>query len=96
MASVDTSTVLAGLTLALVTLVAWKKLSGGPRRGGGKKSFDEIPTVPGKFFFGSALQVNEKRPDLTLLEWAAQYGPVFKVKLFNMIFVAVSRYNLSL
>lgn len=104
-AAVDTTTVLAGLTLALVTLLAWKTLSGGPRRGSsgkklsdgprrgsGKKSFDEIPTVPGLPFFGSAARINLWRPDLTLLRWAKQYGPVYKVKLFNMTFVAVSRY----
>lgn len=92
----EESAALACVTVGLVIVLIWRRLTddkGSKGRGGKGKSLSDIPTVPGWPIIGSALQINRKRPDLTFIAWAKQYGPVYKVKIFNKTMIVLSRYE---
>lgn len=92
----DIGSVLLGLLAVLVAMLVWKKITNTRKtrsNSGARKSFNDIPTVPGWPIVGSGLQIDRLRPDLTLLNWAKQYGPVYKVKIFNETIVLVCNYD---
>ena len=55
-----------------------------------KSPLDAIPGPNQLPFVGNALQLDPKRPHNTFFEWAKKYGPVFRVKLFNVDFIMIS------
>ena len=44
-----------------------------------------IPEIPGVPIFGNLLQLGNKHATVTG-KWAKQYGPVFQVRMGNMVF----------
>ena len=74
------------ITLVFTLLVAyvWTKTL---------RKYLQIPAVPGWPILGNITQVDLNRPDLTLLKWAKEFGPIYSVKFLNQTWIIVSGYD---
>ena len=74
---------LVTLAFVLVAIYTWTKM----------QVTLQVPEVKKWPIVGSVFQMNSKRHDLSLLQWAKELGPIYSVQIFNQTLVIVSGYG---
>ena len=58
-----------------------------------KSPLDALPGPKGLPYIGNFFQLDKKRPDLTMVKWTREHGPIYKMKMFGKTWVVVGGYD---